>query len=72
MLISTNLDRIFLFENDGAIVELADPSPEMLPESVLNFYSQTYPELTTANIEGPEIKNDRVEFVFATNIGTKG
>lgn len=72
MLVSTQLERIFFFENDGAIVELADPSPEMMPEAVLNFYSQTYPELTTANIDGPEINNDRVEFHFITNIGTKG
>ena len=72
MLISHQLDRIFLFKNNDAELELADPAPNMQPESVLNFYSQTYPVLTTAKIEGPEINNDRVEFRFVTNIGTKG
>lgn len=72
MLIVNQLPRIFLFNNNGTSIELSDPSLDMLPESVLNFYSQTYPELTTAKMEGPEIKNDRVEFTFQTNLGTKG
>ena len=44
----------------------------MQPEAVLNMYAQTYPELTTAKIEGPEIKNDRVEYIFQAMLGTKG
>lgn len=72
MLVSNQLERVFLFKNNDTEMELADPTPNMQPESVLNFYSQTYPVLTTAKIEGPEINNDRVEFRFVTNIGTKG
>ena len=72
MLIANQLPRVFLFEKNGTTIELTDPSCDMMPDSVLNFYSQTYPELTTAKMEGPEIRNDRVEFKFQTTLGTKG
>lgn len=72
MLVTTELPRIFRFDNNGTDVELADPHEVFTPESVLNFYSATYPVLTTAKIEGPEIINDRVEYKFVTTIGTKG
>lgn len=69
---TTLLPRIFSFNNRGQNIELADIDSRLSPESVLNFYSQTYPLLTTAKIEGPEIVNDRIEFKFVTTIGTKG
>lgn len=72
MLIANQLPRVFLFERQGTKIELADPSADLTPAAVLNFYSQTYPELTTARMEGPEIKNDRVEYSFQTTFGTKG
>ena len=72
MLIANQLPRVFLFDRQGTTTELADPSFEWEPKAVLNFYSQTYPELTTAKMEGPEIKNDRVEYTFQTTLGTKG
>lgn len=72
MLLKTQLPRIFRMDNAGTKLELADPNPGLHPESVQNFYAATYPLLTTANIEGPEIINDRVEYRFVTNIGTKG
>lgn len=72
MLITNQLPRVFLFDRQGTIIELSDPSADMTADTVLNFYSQTYPELTTARMEGPEIKNDRVEYTFQTTIGTKG
>ncbi len=72
MLIANQLPRVFLFDRQGTNIELSDPSAEMVPDAVLNFYSQTYPELTTAKMEGPEIKNDRVEYIFQTTLGVKG
>ncbi len=72
MLITNQLPRIFRFEYQGAEVVLTDPQQDFSPESVLNFYSPTYPILTTAKIEGPEIKNDQVEYKFVTTLGTKG
>lgn len=72
MLLKNNLPRIFLLDRDGTLVQLDDPNPGLPPESVLNFYCATYPVLTTAKIEGPEIKDDKVVFKFVTTIGTKG
>ncbi len=72
MLIANQLPRVFLFNRQGTNIELADPSNDLLPAAVLNFYSNTYPELTTAKMEGPEINNDRVEYTFQTTLGTKG
>jgi PRTRC genetic system protein C len=72
MLLTNELPRIFRFENEKTPVELSDPKNTMTPEAVLNFYSATYPVLTTAKIEGPAIVNDRVEYKFVTTIGTKG
>ena len=72
MLISNTLPRVFLYDQQGSKLELSDPSTTLLPEAVLNMYAQTYPELTTAKIEGPEIKNDRVEYTFQAMLGTKG
>jgi PRTRC genetic system protein C len=72
MLISNTLPRVFLYDQQGSKLELSDPSTTLQPEAVLNMYAQTYPELTTAKIEGPEIKNDRVEYTFQAMLGTKG
>lgn len=72
MLTSNSLPRVFLYDQQGSKLELTDPSSVMQPEAVLNLYAQTYPELTTARIEGPEIKNDRVEYTFQAMLGTKG
>ena len=52
--------------------ELADPSRDMKVNEVLDFYSGTYPELTTASVVGPEIKDDKVIYKFQSNVGTKG
>ena len=72
MLLTNELTRVFVFENEGTKVELPDPKNTMSPESVLNFYSATYPVLTTAKIEGPQIVKDQVEYKFVTTFGTKG
>jgi len=55
MLTASVLPRIFVFKNKEIDVRLSDPSNKMSPEEVMNFYSGTYPILTTAKIEGPEI-----------------
>jgi PRTRC genetic system protein C len=72
MLITNQLPRVFLFDNEGQQVKLSDPDSKMTPESTLNFYSQTYPLLTTAKIEGPEIVDDTVQYKFVSTLGTKG
>ena len=72
MLVANSLERVFLFEEKGQQVRLADPSGKLSPEAVLNFYSNTYPLLTTAKIEGPEIINDELQYSFISTMGTKG
>lgn len=72
MLLVNNLDRIFIHSEKGTDIELTDPAASLSPEAVLNFYAQTYPILTTAKIEGPEIVNDKVRFKFVSTVGTKG
>jgi PRTRC genetic system protein C len=72
MLIATSLERSFSFRDNDTDIKLADPSQSFSPEAVLNFYAQTYPILTTAKIEGPEIIEDMVQYRFISTIGTKG
>lgn len=72
MLITNTLPRIFLFDNDGQKVPLADPDILMPPQSVLNYYSNLYPILTTARIEGPEVADDKLQYSFVSTLGTKG
>jgi PRTRC genetic system protein C len=64
MLIANELKRVFKFDNNGTELTLSDPREIYSPDAVLNFYSATYPILTTARIEGPEIINDTVTYHF--------
>ena len=52
MLLSNSLPRIFIFEDKGQDIRLSDPDDKLSPQAVLNFYSNTYPILTTAKIDG--------------------
>ncbi len=72
MLVVNNLPRVFYFNENGHEIKLADPETKLNPEAVLNFYANTYPILTTAKIEGPEIKDDEVRYKFISTIETKG
>lgn len=53
-------------------VDLQDPAPNMSPDEVRELYSATFPELTTATIEGPEVRNNRLIYTFKRAVGTKG
>ena len=68
----TTLERVFKFKNGCAAITLQDPNPAMSPDEAMDFFSNTYPELTTAAVHGPKIENDRVVYHFKTTIGTKG
>jgi PRTRC genetic system protein C len=69
MLVTTTLERIFIFRDKEVDISLADPCASFSPEAVLNFYAQTYPILTTATIEGPIINDDAVQYKFVSQIG---
>ena len=66
------LKRVFKLKKGNNTLKLDDPNPDMRPVEVMDFYSMTYPELTTATVHGPEWENDRTVYRFKTTIGTKG
>ncbi len=72
MLIATELKRVFSFKNNGQQVTLTDPEPRWAVEKVLNFYANTYPILATAKISAPKFRDDTIEYIFESVIGTKG
>lgn len=53
-------------------VRLADPLPTMTLLQVREFYSNVHPELSAADIEGPELVGDKHIFTFRRAVGTKG
>jgi PRTRC genetic system protein C len=62
------LQRSFAYNG----IALPDPGCELSPEQVRDVYSATYPEITTASIEGPEQKGERLVYTFRRAVGTKG
>ena len=52
------LQRVFKFRKGSSEIELADPDDSLSPNEVMDFYSMTYPELTTASVHGPECEDD--------------
>ena len=63
----TGMIRSFTFKKGND-----DPNPSDSPEMVMSYYSNFYPELTTATVHGPVIKDDKAVYEFKTTIGTKG
>lgn len=59
-----------VFNYNGAA--LPDPKPGATPEQVRDLYSATYPELTTAEVEGLETVNGQLHYKFIRSVGTKG
>ena len=54
------LQRVFKFRKGSSEIELADPDNSLSPNEVMDFYSMTYPELTTASVHGPECEDRQV------------
>ena len=53
-------------------MELEDPDSSQTPDEVKEFYARVYPELTNAEIEGPEHKGAKTIYEFRRAVGTKG
>ena len=66
------LKRVFRLKKGQSVLTLDDPDSNMSLTEVTDFYSMTYPELTTATIHGPEVEEDRTVYEFKTTIGVKG
>jgi len=62
------LARKFMFNS----LKLDDPNPAWSPDQVREFFATTYPDLTNAEIEGPEIKDGEAIFAIRRQVGTKG
>lgn len=71
-LVINEMERSFVFRKGSQKIGLTDPNPEDTPEMVMNYYSNIYPELTTATVHGPDIEDDKAVYEFKTTIGTKG
>lgn len=62
------IKRIFKYDK----LELTDPNADLSPTEVKRFYSNKYPELTTANVVGPDYKNNVSEYRFENSFKPKG
>lgn len=51
---------------------LPDPNPRLTPEQVKDLYAAQFPELASAAIEGPELKDGQQVYGFVRQVGTKG
>lgn len=72
MLLAIQLERVFILKNNGQDIKLPDPEPKWSVEAVMNFYANNYPILTTSKVSAPKIKDDAVEYIFESVMGTKG
>jgi len=72
MLVTTQLERVFIIKEKGEEIRLIDPEPQWSVQAVLNYYSANYPILTTAKVSGPVINEDAVQYRFESVLGTKG
>lgn len=66
------LRRSFIIERRDGDITLPDPDNNMTPDQVMQFYSNTYPELVTSSCQGPVYKKDEMTFTFKSTVGTKG
>jgi PRTRC genetic system protein C len=62
------IERKFKYNDE----EFSDPNPEMSPNEVLDFYANTYPELTTAQAIESDYDNGTITYEFKVVKGTKG
>lgn len=65
---TTPVERTFNYNG----IALADPSPSIAPDKVREHYAGVYPELHTAVVEGPTLKNGKHAYAFIRSVGTKG
>lgn len=72
VLVSSEITRIFRFNNNGSTIELEDFNPSLPYNEVIKFYAGQYPELTTARVTGPKSEGDKLVFTIDTKVGTLG
>lgn len=62
------LEREFSYNG----VRLADPMPSHTLNQVRDFYANVYPEIVSADIEGPKQIGNKLVYTFRRAVGTKG
>lgn len=62
------LERSFSYSG----MVLPDPGKNLSVDQVKDVFASIYPELTTASIEGPEIRAGKMVYSLKKAIGTKG
>jgi len=63
------VERTFIYSG----MTLPDPDPAMSPDDVRQMYAASYPELTTAVVEGPDYKaNGKAVYTLRKAAGAKG
>lgn len=65
---ATTLERVFRFNGQ----ELPDPGVGMTAAQVMDFYSGNFPDLVTAEVEGPNELDGKLVWTFKRCTGTKG
>lgn len=60
--------RTFTFNG----MKLPDPGPDFSAEEVKELFTNQYPDLVTAIIDGPSITDDVAAYTFIRNVGSKG
>ncbi len=58
-LVTTGMTRKFTFRHGAETITLDDPDPRMSPDRIMSFFSNTYPELTTATVHGPRSRTTK-------------
>lgn len=67
------LEREFSLTRNGKKIKLEDPGENLTPQQVLDFYSNTYPELINSKVDGPHYsEKGAAVYEFKTTVGTKG
>ncbi len=63
------LTRVFIY----AGLEMPDPDPTMQPVAVRDFFAAAgRPELSSAEVRGPEVVGNQLQFTLHRAVGTKG
>jgi PRTRC genetic system protein C len=66
--------KFTLVKSKGKSIQLEDPGHGMSALQVAKFYTGQHPELTNAEIEGPEVDRatNTISYKFVQQVGTKG
>ncbi len=68
-----NLPRVFKVCVGNGEMVLDDPNPNLTPEEVQAHFAALYPEVASAKVEGPILKEDKQEFILRSgSVGVKG